>query len=64
MRFLFLDFEDKGAIAISLRDKKTMSKDADPEQEHQVIKDIIPNLKDFIVAYSTVPSMSPLNFFF
>lgn len=48
------DLEDKGAV--SLRDhNKDMSKDADPEIEHKVIKDIIPNLKDFIVAYSTVP---------
>lgn len=49
------DLEDKGAVTISLHDKKTMDKDADPEKQHQVIQDIIPNLKDFIVAYSTVP---------
>lgn len=52
------DLEDKGAVTVSLRDKTTcMSKDAekDPEKQHQVIKDIIPNQKDFIVAYSTVP---------
>ena len=54
--FCFTDLEDKGAVTVSLRDKRTLSKDADPEKEHQVIQDIIPNLKDFIVAYSTVPS--------
>ena len=53
----FSDLEDKGAVTVSLRNKTTsMSKDADPEKQHQVIKDIIPNQKDFIVAYSTVPS--------
>ena len=50
------DLEDKGAISINLRDKKIISKDADPEKERPVMQDIIPNLKDFVIAYSTVPS--------
>ena len=57
---LSTDYEDKGAVAISLNDTNSLSKDADPEKDDHVIKDIIPNLKDFLVAYSTVPSKSPL----
>lgn len=49
------DLEDKGAISISLRDKKIISKDTDPEKERPVMQDIIPNLQDFVIAYSTVP---------
>ena len=57
---LSTDYEDKGAVAISLNDTNSLSKDADPEKDDHVVKDIIPNLKDFLVAYSTVPSKSPL----